>query len=105
MQAIKYFERLKQINELIKRQATGTPKQMSDRLGISVGYLHRLITEIKEKGAPICYCRQKQSYYYRKPFELRVNYSIEFISEDESRKINGGFSQKNTSLLFYVSEC
>ena len=55
-------------------------------------------------GAPIKFCRIQNSYYYAKPFEIKVDYSIQLLSEDESREINAGFSLKNDSLLFYESE-
>jgi len=97
------LERLKQINELIKNKSTGKPKAFSHKIGISESHLYRCINEIKEMGAPIKFCRVQNSYYYAKPFEIKVNYSIELVSDDENRKINAGFSLKNSSLLFYES--
>ncbi|TRX72454.1 HTH domain-containing protein [Carboxylicivirga sp. M1479] len=97
------LERLKQINELIKTKSTGKPKEFSKKIGISESHLYRCINEIKEMGAPIKFCRKRDSYYYEKTFEIKVNYSIELVSEEESRKINAGFNLNNSSLLFYES--
>ncbi|WP_439183098.1 hypothetical protein [Carboxylicivirga taeanensis] len=97
------LERLKQINELIKSKSTGKPKEFSKKIGISESHLYRCINEIKEMGAPIKFCRKRDSYYYDKPFEIKVNYSIELITEEESKQIKAGFQLKNTSLLFYES--
>ncbi|WP_321295586.1 HTH domain-containing protein [Marinifilum fragile] len=103
MNAIKYLDRLKQINELIKNQSTGTPKELSQKLSISESHLYRCINEMKEMGVPVDYCRRSSCYYYTTEFDLKVSYSIQLISEKECRKISGGFSMKKSSLLFYES--
>ncbi len=100
---ISTLERLKQINELIKTKSTGSPKDFSKRMGISESHLYRCINEMKEMGAPIKFCRHRNSYYYAEPFEIKVSYSIEVITEEECREIKAGFRLKNTSLLFYES--
>lgn len=97
------LERLKQINELIKNKSTGKPKEFSKKIGISESHLYRCINEIKEMGAPVKFDRKRDTYYYDKSFEIKVNYSIELISEEESKQIKAGFTLKNSSLLFYES--
>lgn len=103
MYSIKYLDRLKRINELVKAKKTGSPKELAQKLGISVSHLHRCINEMKEMGVPVDFCRYSNSYYYNKEFDLRVTYSIKLVSEEECRQISGGFSIKKSSLLFYES--
>lgn len=103
MHPIKYLDRLKRINELVRANKTGLPKELSQKLGISVSHLHRCINEMKEMGVPIDFCRHSNTYYYSKEFDLRVSYSIKLVSEEECRQISGGFSIKKSSLLFYES--
>ena len=104
MKAFEQLERLKQMNRLIKEERTGTPEEFALRLGLSSSHLYRCIDEIKELGAPINFSRSRKTYYYENEFELKVSYSIQLISDRTLKKIVGGFSLKNASLLFYESE-
>jgi ribosomal protein S25 len=58
------IERIKHLNSLIKREATGTPSQLAEKLNISVATVYRLIRELKDFGAPILYSKHSQSYIY-----------------------------------------
>ena len=58
------IERLKRLNSLIKRKATGTPLQLAERLNVSKSTANRLIAELRDRGAPILYCKHSQCYKY-----------------------------------------
>ncbi len=58
------YKRLKYIDLLISRSATGTPKNLAQKLNISEITVYRYIREMKELGAPIKYCRICSSYKY-----------------------------------------
>lgn len=103
MKAFEQLERLKRMNRLIKEEKTGTPEEFATRLGVSSSHLYRCIDEIKELGAPVNFSRSRKTYYYEYEFEMRVSYSIQLISEQSLKKIVGGFSLKNASLLFFES--
>jgi len=53
MPAIKYINRLKAIDQLIKLKATGSPKELADKLGISERQIYKYISDLKELGAKI----------------------------------------------------
>lgn len=101
MNEIKYLERLKRINEIIKSKSSGTPKEFAQKLKISESYLYRCINEMKEMGVPVNYDRNLRHYYYTKEFDLKISYSIQLISGEEYKQICGGFSIKKGPLLFY----
>lgn len=88
---LKQAERIQRIHELIKRRATGTPKELASRLGISERQLYNLLDLMKELGAPIMYSINLCSYYY----EQEVAWSIGFSSLGENSiakiKVNGIF--------------
>ncbi len=68
-----FFEQLtllKRLDILIRRKATGTPAQLARRLDISRASVFRYINELKGVGAPIQYCKSRESYYYEEHFEL-----------------------------------
>ena len=58
------IERIKRVNVLIRKEATGTPLQLAEKLNVSESTVFRLISELKELGAPIIYCRHCESYKY-----------------------------------------
>jgi len=91
------------MNRLIKAEKTGTPEEFAAFLGISTSHLYRCIEEIKEMGAPVSFSRIRKTYFYKHDFDLKINYSVEIVSEDSKRKIFGGLGQKKCSLLFFES--
>ena len=72
-----YLDRIQVIDRLIQIKGTGTPRQLAGRLGISERTLYETLSMMKEKGAPIQYCKTRQSYYY----EERGTFSLKFIRE------------------------
>ena len=70
----KNLERIRRMHALIKFRRTGTPEKFAERLGISVSLLYRLIGQLKEMGAPIHFCHQRQSYAYYESVELQIGF-------------------------------
>jgi predicted DNA-binding transcriptional regulator YafY len=96
MNFIKQFERIKRVNRHIKRRTTGDPDEFSAKLNISRRQLFRIIAELKDYGAPIEYNRRLRTFYYKdEDFEMKVNLTIEFITEQDEKEIYGGFISSN----------
>lgn len=64
MSLVSKIKRLRFIDYLIQRKATGTPDRLSSRIGISKRSLAEMIKEMKELGFPIKYDKYRQSYRY-----------------------------------------
>ena len=58
------LERLRYIDSLIRRKATGNQQALADKLQLSRSGLNKLLKEMREMGFPIRYSHQKQTYYY-----------------------------------------
>jgi hypothetical protein len=71
-----YFNRLENIDRLIRVKGTGTPKQLAQKLHISESLLYEYLSFMKERGAPIVYSKMRQSYYY----EEQGGFNLRFIS-------------------------
>ena len=85
----KYTERLKQINFLIKNKATGSPKEMAKKLGLSERAWFKVRDMlIYDLGLPIAYCTTKKTYYYTEEGSFEIGFKR--ISKDKSNDINGG---------------
>lgn len=57
-----YLEKTECIKDLAVKESTGTPKELAQRLNISERSLYRIITDLRNMGHPITYCRYKKSY-------------------------------------------
>ncbi len=77
MSLFKAIHVLIRLDYLIRTSSTGTPVQLSDRLGLSERQVYRLIEDLKDTGFPICYCRNKQSYYYSKKVKIEMNIRVD----------------------------
>jgi predicted DNA-binding transcriptional regulator YafY len=73
MKIYTHIERIKSINLLIQREATGTPLQLAEKLNVSKATANRLIRELKDMDAPIIYCKHCESYKYT---EADYNFEI-----------------------------
>ncbi|MBL4709407.1 MAG: hypothetical protein JKY48_13300 [Flavobacteriales bacterium] len=76
LEKIKLIER---VDALIRRKATGTPSQLSKKLGISKRNVFNLINTMKEMGAPISFCKNTNNYCY----EEMVAFTFGFISKKQ----------------------
>lgn len=86
MSLLKYIERLKRMDDLIRRKATGTPDEFAARLGLGKSVLMDELRELKELGAEITYCRQSNSYYYEQEFILKIG----TLDSGSQNKLLGG---------------
>jgi biotin operon repressor len=94
------------VHQLIRLKATGTPKDLAQRLGMSESTLYRVIDEMKCIGFPIVYNKARQSYCYEK--EVQFSFEVCALDETEKQKTVGGenfssFCDFFGSLSFYDS--
>ena len=104
------FERLERLAHLIQRKATGSPEELARRLGVSVRTTANLIEQLRMWGAEIAFCRERGSYYFVKPVNLRFSV-IEPLEREGDVKggrnffagslVNAEFLQWLTSPLYY----
>lgn len=96
----KYLSRLQRLDQLIRQNQTGTPKDLAQKMGISERQAYNYIDDMKALGLPISYDRYRQSYYYEEPVKLSVDISFKNLSSGEIIKIEGGSSSNflNSSL-------
>jgi len=100
MKAITQLERLKKMNRLIKTEHTGKPEEFARQLGVCQSHLFNLIDDLKIMGAPIRYSRTRQTYFYAKDFEIKLQYSLCFVQQDQIKKIFGGRNKKSFPPIF-----
>jgi hypothetical protein len=78
---------LERLNDLIRRKATGTPEQLAVKFGVSVGTIKNLLKILKDRNLPVCYCRERQTYYYEYEVEVRLFW---VNAKEDLNQIRGG---------------
>lgn len=92
---IRQLERYKKLDELIKQEETGIPKELANELKISRSHLYRIIDFFREYGAVILYSRKKRTFYYTKPFNIStLGIQGELLDNNDLQNISGGFYSK-----------
>ncbi|MEZ5043646.1 MAG: HTH domain-containing protein [Saprospiraceae bacterium] len=72
MSFLEHLNLLRRIDALIRRKATGNYIQLSKKLGVSQASIYRYLDDLRSLGAPVVYCRLRQSFYYSEPYELKI---------------------------------
>jgi Predicted transcriptional regulator len=97
-QLIKYADRLKQADRLIRLHATGSPKQFAGKLNVSLSHLYNILDELQLLGMSWAYSKTQQTYYYTVSSRLIVNIAVVPLSNDEIMSVNGGSDTNPISL-------
>lgn len=92
MSVLKYVQRLRRIDHLIKRRATGNPESFANKVGLCRSSLMDYLRELREMGAPISYCKRRESYIYREEKQLFIGFVDYQFSPQSTQQVNGGTS-------------
>jgi predicted DNA-binding transcriptional regulator YafY len=95
MNIIRNKSKLERLDQLIRLKATGTPEELSDKLGTNKRTIYRIINELKEIGCPIYFSKDRNSYCYKYEGELVIKFDK--LEKQELVKIKGGLMKKDTS--------
>ena len=68
------IERIERIDKLIQKKATGTPQELSNKLGVCERMVFDYIKEMKKRGAPILFCKKIKSYIYTTSTYFECNF-------------------------------
>jgi bacteriocin-like protein len=90
MSFIKYFDRFRHLDSLIRLKATGDIKSLEKKLGLSRSTTLEYIKEMREMGFPIKYSKSRTSYYYEEEGKMVDHLFIKELTDEELKKINGG---------------
>lgn len=70
----KDIERCRRLDQLIRLEATGSPKVLAERMKISERKVYEYLGQMKEMGAPILYNRHRNSYIYTRKGRFHVGF-------------------------------
>ena len=102
MAIFNYLDRIKRIDQLVKMQATGTPKDLAAKLKISKSTVFEYINVMKAMNAPIEYNSYTETYYYKEKGKFELGYKLQELTPDELKNTNAGFFKRNFNFFFSV---
>lgn len=94
-QLTKQIAMLERIDQLIRLKATGRPKHLAERLGVSEATVFRIIETMKILNAPVNYDLTRQSYVYTEKNKFRFGFYVEELDSRTERILTGGSSFGN----------
>lgn len=77
MSLLKYINRLKRMDDLIRRRATGKADDFAHKMDISRSQLLQDLKELREMGAPIEFDSFRQTYFYAKDYILTPGFLVD----------------------------
>ncbi|MGK7390620.1 MAG: hypothetical protein ACNS60_09720 [Candidatus Cyclobacteriaceae bacterium M2_1C_046] len=83
MTFLQKLEVIDRIDGLIRRKATGSPKDLAQKIGCSERCLYSILNTMKQMQAPIIYAPERGSYMYQHEVDLMIG----FVKKE---KIYGG---------------
>lgn len=99
MALLDYFEKIKRIDQFVRMQATGTPEEFAQRLGIAKSTLYSYINVMKELDIPIQYNNERRTFYYTQVGKLKIGYTTSELTDYELKNTNAGFYLQNISFF------
>jgi predicted transcriptional regulator len=81
----KYISRINYLDALIRSKATGTPRQLAQKMNLSERAVRQYVSTLKDLGCPIKFCRKRNSYYYECEGKVVISF-FDSITE----KLSGG---------------
>lgn len=85
----RYINRLKRMEELIRKGSTGTPEEFASKMNLSRSAIMIYIKEMREMGASISYCSARQTYCFEKPVQFQFGFKP--LTPEDMSKRNAGF--------------
>lgn len=83
----RFWDKMKYIDILIRRKATGNQTTLAKKLNLSVSTINEYLKEMRSVGFPIKYCHKRKTYYYEKEGKMVDSLFEEEIDTDKLKKI------------------
>lgn len=99
----KQISLIERIDQLVRLQGTGSPKELATRLNISKAKLYRIIDIMKALNAPIVYDFAIQSFVYEEAVGFRCGFYVRELNYNEVQATNGGICEGLDQLKILVS--
>jgi predicted DNA-binding transcriptional regulator YafY len=76
---LKYVDRLKKFDYLVRHSMTGSPKECAKKLEISRSRFYEFLDDLKLMNVPLEYNRASKSYLYTTPGKIHIGFEENLI--------------------------
>ncbi|AQG78102.1 hypothetical protein [Spirosoma montaniterrae] len=96
--------RFQYLDSLIRKRATGTPRELAQKLGLSERTWYKLRDElINDIGVPLAYCSVRKTYYYEQEGELIFQFRRRLDTDSMENLEGGRLYQPDSPASFFDS--
>lgn len=88
MQIFNIVQVVERLHQLIRLKATGSPRNLAEKLNIGERQVYRILDDFKDSGLPIQYCKKRKTYFYTS--DVFMKFEISVIEGVNKKKIMGG---------------
>lgn len=86
-----FINKLERLDYLIRTKSTGSPAELARKLNLSERCAYNYLDLLKRQGAPISYCRKRNSYYYEESGRFHF---VFFKNHSEVRQLSAPGDQE-----------
>lgn len=79
---LKVRDLVETLHPLIENRSTGTPAELAQLMGFSEHTIKRYIAQLRQMGAEISYCYQRNTYYYTTPVTFQFGFKPVVANDD-----------------------
>lgn len=100
---LKYFDRLKKFDYMIRHSITGTPKECAEKLEISRSRFYEFLEDLKLLDIPVEYNKDLKTYKYKKPGVLKLGFEErnQILEREGLNEIKGGAVRRQRTITLF----
>lgn len=91
------IKRIIYLDNLIRTKATGSVKQLAQKMNLSERTARHYIATLKDLGCPIKFCKKRNSYYYLCEGKVVISFF-----DDNGKTVSGGGGGNTFPIIFFV---
>lgn len=91
MSLLRCLQKIRYIDNLIAKKATGSQEELARKTGLSISGLNNYLKEMRDEGFPIEFCRKRNTYYYPDGGKMVDTLFESSLSREEMKQKTGGF--------------
>ncbi len=86
MSIIPNIQRIERMHQMILTKRTGAPDVFAKKIGLSRSMMYYWIKDLKVLGAPIVYCRARNSFTYVYPVDFIIKFDTPAHEKKENKR-------------------
>lgn len=83
----KTIQLIRQLDRLIRNKETGKASDLAKRLGLCRTTLFEYLSLMKDRGAPIKFCKLRQTFYYEEEGAFIIKFSTKIKENIEYQEL------------------